>query len=64
MSDDEDEVIYVKKQKTIHYGSLEETMENRMKQIRSEAENATPAVSTGGSSSTQIPEYFDIENEM
>lgn len=63
MSDEEDEVVYVKKQKTIHYGSLEETMELRMKQIRSEAENSTVSAASVGSSQP-IPEYFDIENEM
>lgn len=60
MSDDE-EIVYVKKQKTIHYGSLEATMEDRMKQIRSETESSSPAVN---SSSAQIPEYFDIDLEM
>lgn len=60
---DEEEMVYVKKQKTIHYGSLEETMESRLKQIRSEAENATPAVQSS-SGSSQIPEYFDIDLEM
>jgi hypothetical protein len=63
MSDEEDEIIYVKKQKTIHYGSLEETMEQRMKLIRSEAENATPVVPST-QPSAQIPEYFDIDSEM
>lgn len=62
MSDDENEFVYVKKQKTIHYGSLEETMENRMRQIRSEAENSAPVVTLTPSS--QIPEYFDIDEEM
>lgn len=60
MSDDE-EIVYVKKQKTIHYGSLEATMEDRMKQIRSEAESS-PAVNS--TSAAQIPEYFDIDLEM
>lgn len=57
MSDD-DEIVYVKKQKVTHYGSLEETMENRM---RNEIENSTPIQS---SVSTKIPEYFDIDLEM
>lgn len=57
---DEEEVVYVKKLKTIHYGSLEETMENRLKNIRNElAENNNSA-----SVNSQVPEYFDIENEM
>jgi hypothetical protein len=62
MSDDED-IVYVKKQKTIHYGSLETTMEDRMKQIRSEAESL-PAVNSNNSSAALIPEYFDIDLEM
>lgn len=55
MSDD-DEIVYVKKQKTIHYGSLEDS--ERIKQLKSEIENID---------SGQIhisKEYFDIENEM
>jgi hypothetical protein len=60
MSDDE-EIVYVKKQKTIHYGSLEAGMEERLKQLRNEAENS-PAVNT--SSAAHVPEYFDIDLEM
>lgn len=61
MSDD-DEFVYVKKQKTIHYGSLEQEMEKR---LRSEVENSQPAVSsTSATSSAKIPEYFDIDDEM
>lgn len=63
MSDD-DEMVYVKKQKTIHYGTLEETMESRMKLIRSEIESSTPATQTRETSLAQIPEYFDIDDEM
>lgn len=64
MSDD-DEIVYVKKQKTIHYGTLEATMEDRMKQIRSEAENAnTPVINSSSNSAAQVPEYFDIDLEM
>ena len=62
MSDDEDEVVYVKRQKTIHYGTLEETMENRMRHAKNETETSTTSNAT--SSNTQIPEYFDIEGEM
>lgn len=57
---DEEEVVYVKRQKTIHYGSLEETMENRLKQMRSEIESSAPATQ----SNSQVPEYFDIDEEM
>ncbi|KAG5682251.1 hypothetical protein PVAND_011615 [Polypedilum vanderplanki] len=65
MSDDE-EVLYVKRQKTIHYGSLEETMENRVKHARIETEssNAVPTAASNSSNNSQLPEYFDIENEM
>jgi hypothetical protein len=62
MSDDEDEVVYVKRQKTIHYGTLEETMENRIRHAKNETETSTSSNVT--SSNTQIPEYFDIEGEM
>lgn len=62
MSDDE-EIHYVKKQKTIHYGSLEATMEDRLKQIRNETES-TPVEKNSSSSAAQIPEYFDIDLEM
>lgn len=63
MSDDEDEVVYVKRQKTIHYGTLEETMENRMRHAKNET-TETSTTSNATSSNVQIPEYFDIESEM
>ncbi len=60
MSDDE-EVIYAKRQKTIHYGSLEETMENRLKNVKNDLEiQSAPTASI----KTDIPEYFDIDNEV
>lgn len=55
----DDEIVYVKKQKTIHYGSLEESLESRLKQARNEAENSTPALQN-----SNVPEYFDIDLEM
>lgn len=58
---DEDEVVYVKRQKTIHYGSLEETMENR---LRLEAETAQPQLQSSSTTTAKIPEYFDIDLEM
>lgn len=62
MSDDE-EVVYAKRQKTIHYGTLEETMQERMKHMREQdTTNNTPSTVTTGKA--DIPEYFDIENEM
>lgn len=68
MSDDE-EVIYAKRQKTIHYGTLEETMLERIKHLRNDL--AEPSIAPSSSSTTtaatgkaEIPEYFDIDNEM
>jgi U4/U6 small nuclear ribonucleoprotein PRP4 len=57
---DEEEVVYVKRQKTIHYGSLEETM---MKQLRSEGAE----ISNSGNErkiTDIVPEYFDIDAEV
>ena len=56
MSDDDDNVVYVKKQKTIHYGSLEDS--ERFRQTKTENEDF---------SSSQIhisTDYFDIDQEM
>lgn len=59
MSDD-DEIMYVKKQKTIHYGSLEDTFEARLKQKRNDpGESNNP-----NTTATIVPEYIDIELEM
>lgn len=64
---DEDEVVYVKKQKTIHYGSLEQAM---LQQLRSEAaeNNGSSATTTSSSSAVKmtdaVPEYFDIDAEV
>ena len=58
MSDDEDNIVYVKKQKTIHYGSLEDTERARLTKTL-EAEDFT--------SSAQIHisnDYFDIDQEV
>lgn len=58
---DEDEVVYVKRQKTIHYGSLEDSMlEARKQQRRIEDVPATQVTP----SSSQIPEYLDLDLEM
>lgn len=61
MSDD-DEVIYAKRQKTIHYGSLEDTMEARMKILRNEPE--IQSAPTASIKPADIPEYFDIDIEV
>lgn len=65
MSDDE-EVIYAKRQKTIHYGTLEDTMLERMKHLRNDPEPSTApsTTTTATTGKAEIPEYFDIENEM
>lgn len=62
MSDDE-EVIYAKRQKTIHYGSLEETMEARIKLARNESE-VQSAQTAPIQKADVVPEYFDIDNEV
>jgi U4/U6 small nuclear ribonucleoprotein PRP4 len=60
MSDDE-EIVYAKRQKTIHYGTLEETMEARMKILRNEPEvQSQPTAPI----KADIPEYFDIDTEV
>lgn len=63
MSDDE-ELVYVKRPKTIHYGSLEDT--ERMRQLK---DSGSDLYGGPGSSSDigQIytsSEYFDLENEV
>lgn len=62
MSDDE-EIIYAKRQKTIHYGTLEETMEARLKNLRNDPEIQS-APTAAILSKNDIPEYFDIESEV
>lgn len=57
MSDEEDNIVYVKKQKTIHYGSLEEVERARQ----------TKPSETEDFSSSQIhisSDYFDIDQEV
>lgn len=58
---DEDEVVYVKRQKTIHYGSLEETM---VKQIRSEGTEISTTPAPERKLTENVPEYFDIDAEV
>ncbi|EAT38069.1 AAEL010013-PA [Aedes aegypti] len=64
MSDDE-ELVYVKRPKTIHYGSLEDT--ERSRQMK---DSGSDLYSGAGSSSDIIgqiytsSEYFDLENEV
>lgn len=60
MSEDED-TVFVKRQKTIHYGSLEETMDTQNKLARMDADNL-PAIQA--TSAHHIPEYFDINEEV
>lgn len=65
MSDDE-EITYVKKQKTIHYGSLEDT--ERIRQIvdgpDSDEEVETKKKATELAQVHISSEYFALENEM
>lgn len=56
---DEDEIIYVKRQKTIHYGSLETAMMENLKQMRESEANANQ-----NSSLKESKELFDLEAEM
>lgn len=59
---DEDEVVYVKRQKTIHYGQLEDSMlEVRKQQQRRIDESPATQVTQ---SNSQIPEYLDLDLEM
>jgi U4/U6 small nuclear ribonucleoprotein PRP4 len=57
MSDEED-IVYVKKQKTIHYGSLETS--EREKLSKEEA----PEVKTDSGQINTSSDYYDIEQEM
>lgn len=65
MSDD-DELTYVKKQKTIHYGSLEDA--ERIRQIvdgpDSDEEVETKKKVTESAQIHISSEYFALENEM
>lgn len=64
MSDEED-VRYVKRQKTIHYGTLEQEM---ARQMRESAENkngsSTASTTSAVKMTTNVPEYFDIDAEV
>lgn len=58
--DEDEETVFVKRQKTIHYGSLESTMQERMSQARMEPESSGPSTSSGSA----VPEYFDVDAEV
>ena len=47
MSDDESEPVYIKRQKTIHYGSLEEKEKQRLANAHSSGSLASDAVKAG-----------------
>lgn len=71
MSDDEDDAIYVKKTNTIHYGSLEETLSERLENISDDSNDFTELkrerVSVVSPVQTNIHtsnEYFDLEQEV
>lgn len=62
MSDDEEgELVYVKKLKTIHYGSLEES--ERAKLLKSEISPSIDPKADLGQVHLST-EYFDLEHEM
>lgn len=71
MSSDEDEQQYVKKTNTIHYGSLEETLSERLENISDDSNDFTelkriervisPVQQTNVHTSN---EYFDLEQEV
>lgn len=71
MSDDEDEKIYVKKTNTIHYGSLEETLSERLESISDDSNDFTElkrervaVVSPVQTNVHTSNEYFDLEQEV
>lgn len=62
---DEEEVQYVKRQKTIHYGSLEAT--ERAKMVKNEGGTNGESIADIVKETPQIHtsnEYFDIEDEV
>lgn len=62
MSDDEEgELVYVKKLKTIHYGSLEES--ERAKLLKNEISPSIDLKTDLGQVHLST-EYFDLEHEM
>lgn len=72
MSDDED-LVYVKKQKTVHYGSLEETERARLAAASAESSDDekdngspsdTPMAPNAGGNVHISNEYMELEDEM
>lgn len=61
MSDDEG-IQYVKRQKTIHYGSLE--VSESQKLLKSEGTNGDVPETVKESQIHTSSEYFDLEHEM
>lgn len=62
MSDDE-ELVYVKRPRTIHYGSLEESEKARQNAL--EAENGDFRMDTGPTPApTSTSDYFNIDDEV
>lgn len=73
MSSDEDDKLYVKKTNTIHYGSLEETLSERLENISDDSNDftelkrervASPAQQTAPTQVHTSNEYFDLEQEV
>lgn len=75
MSSDEDEKLYVKKTNTIHYGSLEETLSERLENISDDSNDFTelkrervavisPVQTVAPTNVHTSNEYFDLEQEV
>lgn len=70
MSSDEDEKVYVKKTNTIHYGSLEETLSERLENISDDSNDFTElkrierVISPVQTNVHTSNEYFDLEQEV
>lgn len=68
MDSDDDEQIYVKKTNTIHYGSLEEALSERLESISDDSNDFTelkpksPAVVQANVHTSN--DYFDLEQEV
>ncbi len=72
MSSDEDEKLYVKKTNTIHYGSLEETLSERLESISDDSNDFTElkqekqerVKSPVQTNAHTLNDYADLEQEV
>lgn len=62
MSDDE-ELVYVKRARTIHYGSLEESERQRQSALDNAADAGDNRMDTGGSAQA-ISDYYNLDEEV